>query len=469
MLSTFRRLGCAAVALSLSAARLVAAPFEIQVVDEATGRGVPLVELETVDHERFVTDSAGRVAFDEPGLMGREIFFHVRSHGYEFPKDGFGFRGARIATSAGGATTLKIKRLNIAERLYRITGAGIYRDTLLLGKKAPLAEPALNAEVLGQDSVQTAIYRGKIFWLWGDTLRASYPLGHFRTAGAWSKLPADGGLDPSVGIDLKYFTDSSGFSRPICPLDPAQPGPVWLFGLCVVPDENGAERLVSHFSRRKNLAEQVEQGIAVWSDEKEIFEPVKPLPLTERWRFPRGNSLSSGGYIYFADPFPNVRVRATLADATNPASYETWSAERGWTRDGERESAKAAVDVESGKPIKLQAGSVHWNAFRQRWIMIAVQEGGQSSHLGEVFYLESRELAGPWLKARKIVTHDRYTFYNPSHHDFFDAEGGRFIFFEGTYAETFSGNPIATPRYDYNQVMYRLDLADPRLAGAQVE
>src|SRR5207237_2155347 len=38
------------------------------------------------------------------------------------------------------------------------------------------------------------------------------------------------------------------------------------------------------------------------------------------------------------------------------------------------------------------------------------------------------------------------------------------IFFEGTYSHTFSGSPEPTPRYDYNQVMYRLDLADPRLA-----
>ena len=35
------------------------------------------------------------------------------------------------------------------------------------------------------------------------------------------------------------------------------------------------------------------------------------------------------------------------------------------------------------------------------------------------------------------------------------------IFFEGTYTTTFSGNDDPTPRYDYNQVMYRLDLADP--------
>jgi hypothetical protein len=59
-----------------------AAYAEIRVVDGATGRGVPLAELETVNHLRFVTDNAGRVAFNEPGLMGREVFFTVRSHGY---------------------------------------------------------------------------------------------------------------------------------------------------------------------------------------------------------------------------------------------------------------------------------------------------------------------------------------------------------------------------------------------------
>ncbi len=31
------------------------------------------------------------------------------------------------------------------------------------------------------------------------------------------------------------------------------------------------------------------------------------------------------------------------------------------------------------------------------------------------------------------------------------------------YVNTFSGNPHPTPYYEYNQIMYRLDLADPRL------
>ena len=71
--------------------------------------------------------------------------------------------------------------------------------------------------------------------------------------------------------------------------------------------------------------------------------------------------------------------------------------------------------------------------------------------------------SGPWKLATKIITHDQYSFYNPVHHAFLDQDGGRLIYFEGTYVNTFSGNKDATPRYNYNQIMYRLDLDDPRL------
>src|SRR5436309_3721682 len=108
--------------------------FKITVVDEQTGRGVPLVDLETVNHIRHYTDSNGVVAFHEPGLMNQTVFFHVKSHGYEYPKDGFGFRGKALAVTEGGSARLTIRRLNIAERLYRVTGEGIYRDSLLAGQ-----------------------------------------------------------------------------------------------------------------------------------------------------------------------------------------------------------------------------------------------------------------------------------------------------------------------------------------------
>src|SRR5262245_35410098 len=79
--------------LAADAAPAAGKYFKITVVDEETGRGVPLVELRTVNQLRYYTDSNGVVAFHEPGLMGQPVFFSVGSHGYEFAKDGFGFRG----------------------------------------------------------------------------------------------------------------------------------------------------------------------------------------------------------------------------------------------------------------------------------------------------------------------------------------------------------------------------------------
>ncbi|MCA9419238.1 MAG: hypothetical protein KC917_23400, partial [Candidatus Omnitrophica bacterium] len=67
---------------------------------------------------------------------------------------------------------------------------------------------------------------------------------------------------------------------------------------------------------------------------------------------------------------------------------------------------------------------------------------------------------GPWAGAIKVVTHDKYTFYNPHLHPEFTQKGSPILLFEGTYTKSFSGNEEATPRYDYNQILYRLDLDD---------
>ena len=47
---------------------------------------------------------------------------------------------------------------------------------MLLGRKPPIREPLLNAEITGQDGILTAVYRGKTYWLYGDTGRLSYAL-----------------------------------------------------------------------------------------------------------------------------------------------------------------------------------------------------------------------------------------------------------------------------------------------------
>ena len=479
--------------------------FAIKVVDAQTGRGVPLVELRCTNGVRYYTDSAGLVAFDEPGLMDRDVFFHVVSHGYTFPADGFGMHGKALHTTPGGLARLKVDRINMADRLYRETGEGIYRDSVLLGRAAPIAQPVINGGVIGQDSVLNAIYHGKLYWFWGDTARASYPLGHFRTAGAVSDLPTQGGLDPSVGVDLTYFVDDKGFSRPMAPFPEVKSGMYWLDGLMVLADDTGAERMVAHASRMQSLGERLDHSLVVYDDAGECFVMLKPLDDAEQLH-PKGHPLEvevdGKRYFYFAMPYPLLRVRADWDAIREPSAYESftclepgaryddeeaqverdetgrivwsWKPDTSWVNHARQQALIEAgklkadeawihtCDQATGEPIVLHGGSVSWNDYRKKWVMIAVQIMG-SSMLGEVWYSESDRPEGPWPWAVKVVTHDRYSFYNPRQHPYFAQAGGRLIYFEGTYADTFSGAPFPTPRYNYNQVMYRLDLADPRL------
>jgi hypothetical protein len=483
--------------------------FAIEVIDEATGRGVPLVELRTVNGIRLVTDSAGLAAFEEPGLMdSAPVFFHVSSHGYEFPKDGFGYRGKALRVRAGESAQLKIRRLNIAERLYRITGAGIYRDSVLLGRPVPIRAPVLNAQVFGSDSVVNAVYRGKIYWFWGDTNRPRYPLGNFNIPGATSLPPSQGGLDPGRGVDLEYFAGPDGFARATAPMP--GPGPTWIFGLVALDDPAAGRdgkgpraRLFAGYSKIRAPMETYERGLVEFNAATNTFEKAAVYPL-DAPNYPAGQAFlhTVGGvaYVYFATAYPLVRVRAEPEALKDPARFEAFTClapskpkdrprvvrapdgtpRWAWTpgaaavapalqakliKEGSlkpEESILQLRDVTTGKPVTGHNGSVFWNAYRRRWVMIVCEAGG-TSFLGETWYAEADTPLGPWVYARKVVTHDRYSFYNPKQHPMFDQEGGRLIYFEGTYTHTFSGNDDPTPRYDYNQIMYRLDLADPRL------
>lgn len=478
-----------------------ARPFAIKVVDEQTGRGVSLVELKTVNEITFITDSAGFAAIDEPGLMGLSVFFHVKSHGYEFPKDGFGIRGKALTLSEGGSATLKVRRMNIAERLYRVTGGGIYRDALLLGKPLPTKSPVLNAQVFGSDSVLMIPFRGKLHWFWGDTNRPGYPLGNFHTPGATSLPPGQGGLDPEVGVDLTYYIDEKGFAKATAKL-PGE-GPTWVFGLAAFKDDSNQERLVATYSKIKPPMDTYERGLVEFNPEKAVFEKVATFPLKSPVQTSGHTFIQhedGADTIYYTTPFPITRVRARMSDVSDTTKYETFTclkpgsslehpeidlgpdgrARYSWRANtpavGPAEQVKlvksetlkedealfAVRDADTGKPVLVHNGSTYWNDYRRRWIAIFCESFG-TSMLGETWYAEADTPLGPWVYARKIVSHDRYSFYNPKYHPHFDKEGGRVIFFEGTYTASFSGNTSPTPRYEYNQVMYKLDLADPRM------
>src|SRR5947207_12895470 len=93
---------------------------------------------------------------------------------------GCGFPGVKVAPRAGRASEIKLTRRNVAERLCRLTGEGLYRDSVLLGYEPPLADSPHPGKVAGQDSVQAGVYRDQVYWLWGDTLRIDFPLWMFR-------------------------------------------------------------------------------------------------------------------------------------------------------------------------------------------------------------------------------------------------------------------------------------------------
>ncbi len=261
------------LAFALAAAPADAAEyFAISVVDEATGRGVPMISLRTVDDRQYWTDSAGLVAFREPGLMSQDVFFYVAADGYEFPADGFGFRGKTLRTVPGESVELRVTRTNVAERLYRVTGAGIYRDSVLLGRDVPIEHPLLNAQVAGSDSVNSIVYAGRIYWFWGDTNRPAYPLGMFHVPGAVSKLPADGGLDPRRGVKLEYFTRDDGFvaSTAEMPGD----GPTWIDGVCTVDDPQRGPRMFAKYVKVRKFLEVYQRGLVEWDDQRKRFDKV---------------------------------------------------------------------------------------------------------------------------------------------------------------------------------------------------
>src|SRR6056297_1040140 len=251
--------------------------YGIRFLDEETGRGVPLVEIETTHGKLYVSDSAGWVAIHPDDISNRRVYFHLRSHGYIGPGREPKFEGFSTLIQPGRGRVIPVHRQNIAERLYRVTGEGIYHDSRLLRIPVPIDYgTTAQGGVYGQDSVVNALYNDKLFWFWGDTRSASSPVANFSASGAVSTLPGSAALNPDKGIPLDYFVDETGFTRAMCPVD--GPGAVWLSGLMSFTEDN-REKLYARYSRQRELGNPLELGIVLWNDENAVFDKVRELPL----------------------------------------------------------------------------------------------------------------------------------------------------------------------------------------------
>lgn len=498
--------------------------FRITIVDEETGRGIPLVKLRTTNNVEYWTDSAGVVAFWEPQMMGAKVNMSIETYGYSTTQRNiFGGQEVSFVPKAGESIVFKMQRDMIGQRLYRLTGADIYRDSEMLGDKVPPTQDPSPQPVVGMDSVVTAVYGGKMHWIWGDTGISSTNLGNFRSTGAVSDLPGKGGLDPEVGISYTFFRNPDGRVRGMINTDH---NVIWMGGMHVVRDKSGKERMFASYTKVKPPMVGFESGLLEFNDETEKYDLV--------WAYPEDANLRIGGcpfrytedgvaYFYHSRPFPSIRSRADVESIKDIYSYEGLTCLKegskfngsedqlvrdkkghlvwGWRRNTsvvgvsemkqliEKGIATAAdgpsalTDADTGESVLPHSGSVYWNDYRKRWIACTLQFMG-ASPVGEVWIFEGDTPLGPWVYGQKVVTHaifrkvkegarrideakpqasEVYSFYNVNQHPEFDKDGGRVIYFEGTYTEGFSGNKHPTPRYNYNQMMYKVELDDARL------
>lgn len=431
-------------------------PCEIKIVDQSNGWPVPLVQLKTTNEILWVSDNDGVVAIDDPDLMNVPTWFTVQGHGYSVPKDGFGMQGVRLTPTPGGKLKIQVQRELPAKRLGRLTGSGLFAESQKLGQHQDWKESGR----WGCDTVQTAVHNGKLYWGWGDTTLPGYPLGLFQMTGATTDLKPIQNWQPPLKLSFDLFRDQRDQPRNVAKIP--GPGPSWLGGYVSLKDRSGKSHLVATYSKIEPPLETYEAGLCEWDEQQELFLPSKVLwsqendggkpPAAPNGHVVRWTDSEGKKWLLVGDPFPEWKI---------PDSYESWMDPASWT-ELEPQREVATLDGES---IRTHRGSIAFLPYRQRWGCVFCQYFGKSSALGELWYCEADSPFGPWEGAQHIVTHQQYTFYNPHLHPEMVPDGSPILLFEATYTKTFSKTVSGTPRYEYNQVLYRLDLDELKGPG----
>ena len=527
-----------AMAASQPSANSDTIPFYIQVVDEDTGRGVPLVQISTQDWCVWWTDSNGIAAITDPDLQSdpaTQIWVYTGTWGYTDPANNLEDPGRLFTVMPGTFARVEIRRNIRAERLYRFTGMGVFKDSLLAGLATPLSDPTdptQAANVAGQDSTQVALYKGRAMYFFGDTLVRQQAFGVMQSTGASTALDAD----VSSFLELEYFSADNGTSpAPMVPVDEAF---TWVQAFATVNPGTESEALLGFYAIHDgDSMNTTGYGSMRWDDSAGHFQLLVNFTATGQTQYcttpscfyvlwEGAHSLvataagepceagDKGAYVYLACPTPLVRFPATpeafesfdLWESYTPLKEgdtlaqpdpqlerdpETGALVYGWKLgtgalgpDDEQEFINrgvmsleesmfwgTTVDAETGDALTLSGGDIQWNEHRQRWVYISQRDDDIE---GQVWYSESAELIGPYDTAVKIISHEddddiehnlgSYTFYNVVQLAF-AAEGAN-IYIAGTLdAATDMDNSARAnvPRYDYNNMVYRLDLN--RVAG----
>lgn len=454
-------LAAALILLAMTATVPALDPCRIEVVEQDSGWPVPRVELRTSHAVSFFSDNAGVIAFDLPEMMGREIRLEVSADGYEVPADGLGFRGVTVTPEPGRTLRLGVQRTSVAKCLGRLTGAGLFAESQKTGGDRDWAESG----VTGCDSVQLASFEGGLFWLWGDTLLPDRPLGLFHCSGATTQARPLAAFEPPLRLAFELFRDKDGRPRDIARM-PGD-GPTWLAALVNLPDRDGREHLGATYMKVRSLDDIHEWGLALWDGAN--FRPhrtiwQKSADSPEPPPLPKGHAVrwtdeAGRDWVLFGHPFPALKCPATLEAWSDPARWETVPGPAPLQAADGRGEVKPASGPHSG--------AIAWDNHRRKWIAVFQQDGGAGAKSGNVWYAEADSPFGPWGPAVEVLSHRKHTFYNVRLHPELTGPDAPFVLFEGTYTALFADGAARTPRHEYNQALYRLDLDDPALAPAR--
>ncbi|MDB5324794.1 MAG: hypothetical protein JWM57_363 [Phycisphaerales bacterium] len=437
--------------------------YAIKVIDAATGRGVPQVDLVMTDGKRYTTDSGGTIAFNRSGYMNVADTFVPETYGYKLASG----TSVTLTPVLGTSGTVSLVRTQIAERLYRETGVNKYSQTVAVGGTSPITYAGVGApgRVFGQDSGLTAVYKGKLYEFWGDTGRDNNNdgaddggvAGKYRTTGGIIDLPANGGLDPAVGENINYILNTDGTLKEMFPSSNGFTGPlVWASSPMVTYDTSGNEKMVIGYSSINGGSTVVDHGFAVWNDSTQQFTKINTYALNTPLNPGQNATLTSiNGVSYYIIPNGNafIRVKNTYADLTNINSYEvytplkpgtilakdtflglthvyaasdinrdangnvlwTWAANTtalnsadysNLNNDGTIPWAKNGFAFQNADgtdhPLFSTAG-LSYNDYTKSWTFIGQQTFGTSG-FGEIWFAQSKNLLGPWNFTRKVQT-----------------------------------------------------------------
>ena len=445
--------------------------FGVRVVDSSSGRGIPAARVSVLHWLDQWSDSLGYVAFQEPALATpTQLFVTVESDNYDK-------LAVSLNASLGRSLSLQLRRQLPAERLYRVTGPGIFRDAVLLGAKLPPAAAAVAASdsdlshgIAGQDAMISAQFRDKIVLSFGDTRSASDGAGQTMTSNALAPTQAFSRERILDGLPLSYSLSPSGETRPSLPLHVSERS-VCEFGMPFARKgtndssvEIGALSATSRglfvvFTKRPrgNMGPSWADcttccwGIARYDIDTRVYRPQVLFPLKSPMfgRVTASQSLvtTEDGVerIYFTVQKPIVRV--AVSAIANLSAFEEVAVASPFT---DQDINRAAVTHVASAGL---------------FVMIAE---GREPRMGDILAATAKSLAGPWSSLCRIassnLTHN--ALYNPSIHTTINGSSGAEIIWSATLSDGYTTNSVhkqdglTVPRYNYEVIMHRVRLDD---------